>query len=93
MTAPQGDEPPQQALTENTPTRLRDAIIVGAAFVGGALWISTRLSGLEQSTDRMNYRLDSIEHLARDAASRSDLRAFAEDLQDGNPTVRVPKVR
>lgn len=84
----------EKPITENSTTRLKEAGIVASAFVGGALWITARLWSLESATDRVNYRLDNIEHLARDAASRADLRAFAEDLAEQNSgVIRVPKVR
>lgn len=83
----------EKPITENSPTRLKEAFVIGSAALAGALWISSRLGALEQATDRVNYRLDSIEHLARDAASRNELRAFAEDLGEDNPTMKVPKVR
>lgn len=83
----------EQGITENTPTRLREAVIVASAFVGGALWINTRLVGLENSTDRLVYRLETIERVAGAAASEDQLRWFAEDLAEQNPTMKVPKVR
>ena len=83
----------EATLTENSPTRLKEASIVAVAMLSGALWINTRLSGVEHSNERLAERLNNIESLARDAASKSDLRNFAADLADDNPTIKVPKVR
>jgi len=83
----------QEPITENSPTRIKEASIVAVAMLSGALWINTRLSGVEHSNERLAERLNNIERLAQDAASKSDLRNFAADLADDNPTVKVPKVR
>jgi len=93
VTHPEEPQSPPRPLTEETPTRLKEASIVGVAFLSGALWINSRLTGVEHATERVNFRLDNIEQLAREAASRSDLRAFAEDLATDNPTMKVRKVR
>lgn len=84
---------PEPRITENATTRLKEATIVAGAILAGALWINTRLSGVEHSNERLAERLDSIERLAHEAASKSDLRNFADDLADNNPAVKVPKVR
>lgn len=63
-------------------------VVVAAAVYG-----DRRLASVESGQERVAYRLDTIEALAREAATRSDLRAFAQDLAEDNPTLKVRKVR
>lgn len=90
-------------LSAETLVRLGPAIVMAGAFLSGAMWINSTLSGVERRVEQLahrvemlesnwNTRLDSINARADQSVSLYKLQAWSLQLKIKNPSLEVPPV-
>lgn len=86
-------------LTQDTKTTIGVTALCVSAFIGGAAWINTSIGAVERAQsdsnhklDLIDYRLKALEGASDDRWRRSDMKAWARDFKERNPSVSTPSV-
>lgn len=87
------------SLTQDTKTTIGVTALCITAFLGGAGWIQSSISAVKDAQsdsnhklDLIDYRLKTLEGAADDRWRRSDMKTWARDLKERNPSVSTPSV-
>jgi hypothetical protein len=72
-------------LNRNTRVPIGIAVACAVAFIGGAVWLNSRL-------DSIDHRLKAMEGGLLDRWTARDMQIFALEFRMGNPELKVPDV-
>lgn len=86
-------------LNQDTKTTIGVTALCVSAFLGGAAWINASISAVEKGLEGSNHRLDLIDYRLKtlegasdDRWRRSDMKAWARDMRERNPSMSIPSV-
>ena len=75
----------REVISEKTRVPIGIAIGCAIAFIGGAVWLNSRL-------DTIDHRLSGMERSLLDRWTARDMQIFALEFQMKNPDAKVPDV-
>ena len=75
----------QDVINEKTRVPIGIAVACAIAFIGGAVWLNTRL-------DAIDHRLGGMERSLIDRWTARDMQIFVLEMQMKNPEIKFPDV-